>query len=88
MVRYISLQAAITRQGTKTEERLIEEHCGELSEWLKERAWKVRMAGNCHLGFESPSLRQINSGCAQLVARTAGGREVASSSLVIPTRNY
>lgn len=26
-------------------------------------------------------------GVAQLVARTAGGREVASSSLVIPTKN-
>lgn len=27
-------------------------------------------------------------GMAQLVARTAGGREVASSSLVTPTKRY
>ena len=29
----------------------------------------------------------LSRGVAQLVARTAGGREVASSSLVTPTRN-
>ena len=29
----------------------------------------------------------VNRDVAQLVARTAGGREVASSSLVIPTSN-
>ena len=38
--------------------------------------------------LESPHPSAKRRGVAQLVARTAGGREVASSSLVIPTRIY
>jgi hypothetical protein len=36
----------------------------------------------------SAILTQVKRGVAQLVARTAGGREVAGSSPVTPTRNY
>ena len=31
---------------------------GEVSEWLKEHAWKACVGSNAYLGFESPSLRQ------------------------------
>lgn len=34
---------------------------GEVSEWLKERAWKVRVRGNSYREFESLPLRQEKS---------------------------
>ncbi len=33
---------------------------GEVSEWLKEHAWKVCVRGNSYREFESHPLRQIN----------------------------
>ena len=34
---------------------------GEVSEWLKERAWKVRVRGNSYREFESLPLRHEKS---------------------------
>ena len=35
------------------------EHCGELSEWLKEHAWKACIRGNLYREFESLTLRHF-----------------------------
>ena len=35
------------------------EHCGELSEWLKEHAWKACIRGNLYREFESLTLRHL-----------------------------
>ena len=34
-------------------------YIGEVSEWLKEHAWKACVGVKTHRGFESPSLRQF-----------------------------
>ena len=33
---------------------------GEVSEWLKEHAWKACVRRESYLGFKSPSLRQLS----------------------------